>query len=47
MQVVLTTGDYMLQLFDHSQESYNEWLVEGLLLSRVPFSIYIESVPIL
>lgn len=46
-QVVLTTGDYLLQLYDLSSEDYTKWLVEEVELSQVPFTVYIESYPIL
>ena len=37
----------MLQLIDLSQDVYNEWLVDDLGLSYIPFSVHIESLPIL
>ena len=47
MQVVLTTGDYVLTLMDLSQEEYTNWLVDDLQLRKVPFSVYLETFPIL
>ena len=44
---MLTTGDYVLQLFDLTQHEYTTWLTEDLQLSQVPFTVYIESYPIL
>ena len=44
---MLTTGDYILQLIDMSVDKYMDWLVEDLKLTRIPFSVYIESFPIL
>ena len=46
-QVVLTTGDYVLQLMDLSQDSFTQWLIEDLQLTQAPFTVYIESMPIL
>jgi len=45
--VVLTTGDYVLQLMDLSQDSFTQWLIEDLQLTQAPFTVYIESMPIL
>ena len=47
MNVVLTSGDYMLQIFDHSMNSYNKWLEEDVELTVVPFSFDLEVLPIL
>ena len=44
---MLTTGDYVLQLFDLSQVEYTNWLIDDLQLGQVPFTVYIESFPIL
>lgn len=45
--MVLTSGDYILQLIDLSQESYTKFLTNELQLTSVPFSVNIESYPIL
>ena len=47
MNVVLTSGDYMLQLFDHSMNDYNKWLQDDLELAAIPFSFDLEALPIL
>ena len=46
-QMVLTSGDYVLELYDLSQIEYTEWLVEELGLAKVPLTIAIEALPIL
>ena len=47
MNVVLTSGDYVLQIFDHSNNDYNKWLMEDLELTVIPFSFDLEALPIL
>ena len=47
MNVVLTSGDYMLHLFDHSADAYTGWLQNDLEPPAVPFSFDLEALPIL
>ena len=47
MDVVVTSGAYILQFWDVSGKDYLNWLEEGLVLSHIPFSIDILSYPVL
>ena len=47
MDVVLTTGEYLLQFWEVSNEDYVEWMQGELNLGQVPFTVDIASYPVL
>ena len=47
LNVVLTSGDYLLQFFDDSDYQYAQWISQDLGLERVPIMLDLDSFPIL
>ena len=47
IDILLTTGDYSLQIWDVSTSDYTNFLVNDLRLKSVPFTVKGESLPVI
>ena len=47
IDILLTTGEYILQIWDVSTGDYNDFLVKDLRLKSVPFTVKGESLPVI
>lgn len=47
MNVVLTSGDYLLQFYDLAGQKYSSWLANDLGLEDIPISVSMEAYPIM
>ena len=43
----MTSGNYILQLYDLSNADFSEWITDDLGLKNVPFTFAVEALPIL
>lgn len=43
---MITSGEYLLEFYDHGDETFNKWLVDELELKKVPFSLTVNTLPI-
>jgi len=47
LNVVLTSGDYILEIYDYQKDDFRQWLADDLDLTETPFELSVSAVPIL
>lgn len=47
IDVILTSGDYELIVFDQQENSVRSWLRETARLDTVPFTLELQAVPVI
>ena len=46
IDVILTTGDYQLTIFDQQENSVRKWITQEVGLTSVPFTLELQAVPV-